>query len=275
MLPALRRAATAGGVIEYRESGRLESPAVVLLHGIGSNSAGFQLQYGPLGGRYRVIGWNAPGYGGSAQPGTTHPRPADYAGALVALLDALRVERAHLVASSWGTLVATSFAGLHPARTRALVLSAPSSGFGTLPAAEREKRLRERLAPMAELGPVEMSRRGAERLVAPGTAPEVLEHIRGFGASLTREGFTRAVRMLFAADGVAQAAALAQPVLILHGTEDRVSPPDQHALRLAAARRAEVEVFPGSGHLLKLEDPFRFNAAVLRFLGEHDGGSPE
>jgi len=61
MLPKLQTAAD----ITYRESGRKDAPALVLLHGIGSTSAGWRLQYGPLGGHFRVIAWDAPGYGGS------------------------------------------------------------------------------------------------------------------------------------------------------------------------------------------------------------------
>ena len=40
--------------ISFRESGRKDAPALVLLHGIGSTSAGWRLQYGPLGGKQRV-----------------------------------------------------------------------------------------------------------------------------------------------------------------------------------------------------------------------------
>ena len=47
MLPEHR--STAG--FTYRESGRADAPALVLLHGIGSTSAGWRLQYGPLGER--------------------------------------------------------------------------------------------------------------------------------------------------------------------------------------------------------------------------------
>src|SRR5687767_1628716 len=62
MLPESQAAAG----VSYRESGRKDAPVLVLLHGIGSTSAGWRLQYGPLGERFRVIAWDAPGYGGSA-----------------------------------------------------------------------------------------------------------------------------------------------------------------------------------------------------------------
>ena len=266
MLPPLKHAATAQGTIEYRESGRSDAPALVLLHGLGSNSASFRSQFGPLGERYRVIAWNAPGYCGSAPMASDEPRVADYADALAALLDALAIDRTYLVGSSWGTLVATAFAGRYPARARALVLSAPNTGAGALPEAERRKHFMERTIPLQLLGPAEMARRSAERLVAPGTPAEVLDYIRGFGAGLSNKGFSDAAHMMSCADGIAQIADLVQPILILAGTEDRIAPRELHADRLAAAgRNARLEVFPGFGHLLKLEAPDRFNNEVLAF----------
>lgn len=56
-LPESRHAAG----IAYRESGKPESPALVLLHGIGSTSAVWRDQYAPLGQRRRVVAWSAPG----------------------------------------------------------------------------------------------------------------------------------------------------------------------------------------------------------------------
>jgi len=49
--------------ISYREAGA--GPALVLLHGIGSSSASWLFQLESLAG-YRLIAWDAPGYGGSA-----------------------------------------------------------------------------------------------------------------------------------------------------------------------------------------------------------------
>jgi pimeloyl-ACP methyl ester carboxylesterase len=269
MLPPLKQAATPRGTVEYRESGRSDAPALVLLHGLGSNSASFRFQYGPLGEQHRVIAWNAPGYCGSTPLGIEEPPAADYADALAALLDALAIDRACFIGSSWGTLVATTFAGRYPARARALILSAPNAGFGSLPAAERRKQFMERVVPMQILGPIEMARRSAERLVAPGTSAEVLDYVRDLGSGLSNEGFSSAMYMMSATDGIAQISALELPILIFAGSEDIIAPAQAHAARLAAAARdARLVMFPGCGHLLKLEAPDRFNAEILQFVGE-------
>lgn len=273
MLPPLRRAQTASGSIEYRESGRGDDPALVLLHGLGSNSASFRSQYGPLGERFRVVAWNAPGYCGSTPLGSEEPSAADYADALGSLLDALGIERTHLVGSSWGGLLAIAFAASCPARVRSLVLSAPNAGSGSLTEEERRRHFIERTVPLQLLGTAEMARRSAERLVAPGTPAEVIDYIGGFGAGLSVQGFSSAAYMMCTTDGIALISGLSQPILVLAGTEDAIAPTAAHAARLAAAaRNAELAMFPGCGHLLKLEAPERFNAAVLHFTAQYQQG---
>src|SRR5437763_52354 len=65
--------------ISYRESGA--GPALVCLHGIGAASAGWILQLETLRG-YRLIAWDAPGYGESDFLPIEKPKPADYRQAL-------------------------------------------------------------------------------------------------------------------------------------------------------------------------------------------------
>src|SRR3954471_14601106 len=72
--------------ISYRESGA--GPALVCLHGIGAASAGWILQLETLKG-YRLIAWDAPGYGESDFLPIAEPRPEDYAQALHEFLDRL------------------------------------------------------------------------------------------------------------------------------------------------------------------------------------------
>jgi pimeloyl-ACP methyl ester carboxylesterase len=74
-----RSTATAGGTIGYREAPG-EAP-LVLLHGIGSGATSWVRQLEAFGGRFRVLAWDAPGYGESdplpaAQPRRTTTRPA-------------------------------------------------------------------------------------------------------------------------------------------------------------------------------------------------------
>jgi pimeloyl-ACP methyl ester carboxylesterase len=56
------------------------------------------------------------------------------------------------------------------------------------------------------------------------------------------------------------------PLLILHGADDQLMPVDVAKEMQAANPAAGLEIVPDAGHLLNLEQPERFNAAVRSFL---------
>ncbi|MDH3318237.1 MAG: alpha/beta fold hydrolase [Betaproteobacteria bacterium] len=262
MLPERKSAAE----ITYRESGRRDAPALVLLHGIGSTSAGWRLQYGPLGEHFRVVAWDAPGYGGSKPLAGEAPSVEDYARALARLLDALDIRSAIIATNSWGTPTGVVFARLFPERVRALVLGGPAAGWGSAPEAERAKRIAARLERVATLGIRKMREDDAAELVAPGTRAEVLEWIKG-AEGLNIDGYAQAARMLAAVDVPRAAAAVTCPAKVVAGELDRRTPPETNAKRIAAAlRNGSLLMVPNCGHLPHLEYPEIFNAAVLEML---------
>lgn len=262
MLPELRNAAD----ITYRESGHQNAPALVLLHGIGSTSAGWRLQYGPLGEHFRVVAWDAPGYGGSKALAGAAPSAEAYAQALARLLDAIGVKNAIVGTNSWGTPTGVVFARIFPQRVRALILGGPAAGWGALSDQERATRLAERIERVTTLGTQKMREDDAAKLVAPGTRAEVLAWIKG-AEGLTAAGYVQAAHMLAAVDVPREAAAVHCPAKVLAGELDTRTPPATNAKRIAAALAgATLQMIPNCGHLPHLEHPETFNAAVLEML---------
>ncbi len=264
-LPSVRHAAG----IAYRESGSRSAPAVVLLHGIGSTSAGWRDQFAPLGERFRVVAWSAPGYHDSAPLRGENPAAAEYAAALAALLDGLGIAEAHLVTNSWGTLCALAFATAHPKRVRSLVLGGPTAGSHGLTPEQREKLAAERIARVRSVGLGPMRQQDAPRLVAASATPRALEWAThgAPGEAPTADGYCQAARMLYSTDGVQLVRALEQPVLVISGAEDVITPPAKNARLLAdAARKARLEMLEACGHLPHIEKPAEFNRLVLDFL---------
>jgi pimeloyl-ACP methyl ester carboxylesterase len=253
--------------ITYREAGAPGHPVLMLLHGIGSSSMGFIHQFTALADMFRVLAWDAPGYGRSEDLGIAAPDAADYAAALLALLDRCAIRRIHLLGSSLGALVAAAFAARHPDRLSSLILSSPAMGHARLAAAEREAKLEARLAEADRPDSADRRERRARALVAHGAAPEALTAACAQLAPTDRPGYGQAARMLSHADIRLDIARIALPTLIVSGRQDRVTPIASCAAVIHAAMPGStLEIVEGAGHLVHLERPAIFNALLREFV---------
>ena len=125
--------------IAYRQAG--QGSALVLLHGFLCDSRCWRRQLSGLSDRFRVVAWDAPGAGSSADPADTFTT-TDYARCLAGFLDGIGIGRAHIVGLSWGGILAQEFYRLCPERVRCLVLADTYAGWrGSLPEAVWKERL--------------------------------------------------------------------------------------------------------------------------------------
>src|SRR5712675_1230451 len=251
------------GQVEYRAAGDARNPAVLMLHGLGSSSAGYRAQFAGLFREFHMIAWNAPGFGGSSPIPGHDADIDDYADALEGLLRALRLRRlAALVGSSWGSIVALAFARRYPALVGSLVLSAPNVAKGRVVGEARNAELESWLRTADTSIPVSRAA-VADRLLTPNTPPLVRQHVERLRDAMTTDGWRQAIRSLFTVYTPDAIAEVRCPIAILSGTRDQVAPQPDHAEPLlAAAPRAVSHSFEGCGHMLKLEGPSRFNAIV-------------
>jgi pimeloyl-ACP methyl ester carboxylesterase len=263
-IPLASRARYAGDRFSYMEAGMPEAAPLVLLHGIGSNSMGWRFQYAGLADRYRVIGWNAPGYMLSDNLLAETPGHPDYAAALSDFLAALGIARVDLLANSFGTRIAQGFAHYHPGRIERAVFTGTSLA-AERPAEERARLIEARAAQVAHGGYSFGERVTAllgSRASADTTA--IVQHVlRGTNP----KGFMQAAR--FGASGGVPplGSGLTMPLLMIQGEEDRVTPVADNAARLAqAVPQARLVMLDGCGHLPELEDPTRVNPLVREFL---------
>ena len=257
------------GHIEYRATGDARNPAVLMLHGLGSSAAGYRAQLAGLSQDFRVIAWNAPGFGGSSPIPGQDAGIDDYADALEGLLRALGVPRlAVLVGSSWGSVVALAFARRYPAMVDGLVLSAPNVARGHLLGDARTAELNAWLC-TADID-IPVSRAAiADKLLAPDTPSLVRQHVERLRDAMTTDGWRQAIRSLFTIYTPDVISAVRCPIAILSGALDQVAPHRDHAARLlAAAPSATSHPFEACGHMLKLEAPAKFNAVVRKIAAE-------
>lgn len=251
-----------GERIYYESVG--DGPVVVLTHGLGGNHAVWWRQVPVLADAWRVVTWDQRGFGNSTRAtGRVGPEPA--VGDLLALLDHLGVERAHLVGQSMGGWVVMGFALRHPGRTASLVVADSPGGVMTeeVRAIAKEASSRLRLGGGFGWHPALGDRICRDR---PDEAA-LYELIGSFG---DKPDDGEMIALLSACRWpVDEVERLETPVLLVCGAEDPMAPPDGVRRVAGHLRRARVEVVPGCGHSPYFEDPDTWNALVGAFLEEH------
>ena len=267
MLPDLKSVSAGGREIAWRESG--DGAAVLLLHGVGSGSASWEGQLDGLSTVYRVIAWDAPGYGGSAALDGETPVVADYAQAVTDLLDALDLDRIHLVGHSLGALIAAAFAARRAERLLTLTLADPSAGYGASDDDLRVGRLEARIRAIEELGPTGMAERRSSDVLSPNASEFAVAKVREVMSRLRPAGYKQAARMMHSTDIYVDVRAVTVPTLVMCGSADLVTPEEIARSIASEIFGSEYQTLVGLGHASYVEDPEVFNTPLCEFLGRH------
>jgi Predicted hydrolases or acyltransferases (alpha/beta hydrolase superfamily) len=242
-----------------------DGPVLVALHGIGSEARAFDALAGCLPG-WRLLAWEAPGYGPSEALPVEWPAASDYADVLEAFLDARDLGRVHVLGHSLGTLIGAAFAKAYPGRVESLTLASCAQGGGAAPGTLPDKQA-ARLADLQRLGAPDFARTRAPRLVfQPESHPALVANVTAGMAKVRLPGYAQAVRMLASGNLSADCAALKVPAAVVVGAEDVVTPPEQsraaHAA-IPAAHRGALTLIPGAGHALHQQAPRALATAFL------------
>ena len=243
--------------ISYREAGA--GRALLLLHGIGSSSASWINQLEGVKG-FRLIAWDAPGYGDSAFLSNPNPHPKDYAQELEGLVERLLLKDIVLVGSSLGCLMAGAFAHQHQDKVRKMLLISPASGYGG-----DTQVLNERLKALEELGPEGMAEKRSPTLLGANAPPGALELVRWSQRRVRPAGYRQAAYCLSNGRLAEDARSYRRKVLVVCGTEDRITPEAGCKLVAQAFPASEYRSLPGIGHLAHIEDPALINQTIAGF----------
>ena len=250
------------GELSYREAGA--GQALVLLHGIGSASASWLYQLERLQG-FRLIAWDAPGYGESGFLKQKEPTAADYAEALGAFIERLLLKDVVLVANSLGALMATAYARAHPERVRSMLLLGPAGGYGADAPQEREEKLRSRLQQLEELGPDGLAEQRSPNLIGSKAQPDALALVQWSQRRIHPAGYRQAAYCLANGRLAEDARHFRKKVLVICGSEDRITPEAGCKQIAAAFPNAAYRSLPGLGHVTHIEDPGLLNRLIAEF----------
>ncbi|MDN3352156.1 3-oxoadipate enol-lactonase [Actinomadura sp. DC4] len=241
--------------LHHRFDGPGDAPVLVLGSSVGTTMDLWDPQLPDLTATWRVLRYDLPGHGGSD---VIHGTIGDFADAVVALLDALGVEKAAYGGVSLGGAIGTTLALEHPERITSLILCCTSARFGD-PSAWHERAAKVRAGGLEPL---------ADMLVGRWFTP-LYADTNGARAMLTKvdpEGYAACCTALAGFDVRDRLGRVLAPTLVIAGAEDVATPLD-HAETLAQGiPGAELVVVPAAGHLANLERPEPVTHAMLRHL---------
>jgi pimeloyl-ACP methyl ester carboxylesterase len=244
---------------------------LVLLHAFPLDHSMWAFQE-PLAEQVRLVVPDLRGFGGSDE--AVPESIAALADDVVALLDAVHVAGPAVICGiSMGGYVAQHVAARHPDRVAAVILVATKleadsaeARAGRTDLAAKVGRLG--LGILADAMIPRLLADSAEARRAPGRA-DVESLLRRTILAQRVETVQTALAALGARPDMTEPLRqLRAPALLVAGAEDAITPPECLQAAKAIIPRAKLLIVPAAGHMVPLEQPEVFNAAVLEFLRE-------
>jgi 2-hydroxy-6-oxonona-2,4-dienedioate hydrolase len=265
-----QRFVDAGGIrTRVLEAG--DGPALVMIHGTGGHLEAYARNVRVLSRYFRVVLYDMIGHGYTEKP--DRPYTIDVmSDHLVATLDALGIERAHLSGESIGGWVAAWTAAHHPDRVDRLVLNTPGNitNKPQVMASVRDSSLKA----VREASPETVRARVEWLFYDTSLVTDELVALRL--AIYTQPGFERAMTNIVAVQNweyrepyvwsPSWCGQIAAPTLLLWTDHDPTGGVDEAELLKAWIPDAALEVIEGAGHWPQWEKPDEFHRAHLRFL---------
>jgi 3-oxoadipate enol-lactonase len=267
-VPASAPMKTSDGRFGYEAAGDLSLPPLVFLHGIGGAARAWRGQIEAFGNRYRALAWDMPGYGGSA------PLPsvsiATLADALQDFLGEVGATKPILVGHSIGGMIVQQWLTKYPDIAAAVVLAQTSPAFGKADGDWQKEFIGARLGPldrgatMASLAPTLV-----KELVGDNPDARGMELACDCMAAVPEASYRASMLALLGFDQRNALKDIAVPTLVLSGSRDKNAPAPMMAKMATYIPSASYVELEGAGHLVNLERPAAFNAALDFFLKAH------
>ncbi|HKX68292.1 MAG TPA: alpha/beta fold hydrolase [Intrasporangium sp.] len=248
-----------------------DGPPLVLVMGIGYDSSLWTLHQVPaLSARFRVVLLDNRDAGRSSRADRPYTI-ADMADDVAGLLDALDIDRTHLLGLSMGSMIGMEFALRHGDRLDRLVLAGP----GAAPA-------RSAVEPISVWNWVKANDPsgdvfGAQQLAWLFSSAFLRNHqavqetvalLASNPNPIDPEAYDRQAQAYLQFDALARLGGIEAPTLVIVGEQDLLTPPwtAREVAKGIPGARFELVTGDGSSHVMPLERPDDFNQSVMNFL---------
>ncbi|MBL8382328.1 MAG: alpha/beta hydrolase [Burkholderiales bacterium] len=254
--------------------------AIVFVHEFGGDHRSWEPQMRHFARRHRCVTFGARGYPPSEVPADVEKYSQARAAAdILAVMDGLGIDKAHIVGLSMGGFAALHFGLDHPARARSLTVA--GAGYGAEKkyedyfrgvslevAAQFESQGSEKFARTYAIGASRVQFQNKDPRGWAEFAAQLGEH-SAVGAANTMRGVQAKRPSIY--DLADRLEAMAVPTLVVVGDEDdHCIAPGVFLKRVIPA--CGLLVLPKTGHTLNLEEPAMFNQCVADFIALAEAG---
>lgn len=255
--------------VELRVEDFGSGPPLLCIMGLGASLETWVAQRDAFSARYRVILFDNRGAGESECPPPPWTVP-EMAADAVGVLDALGIERAHVIGVSMGGMIAQEMAIGWPERIDRMVVAV---SFARPDPLRRAFLLFRRWARLQGADLVHEGVANLPWLVSPRVLndPDRLEEILGVVGAMplmAADAYSHQIGAILEHDTLSRLRAVRAPTLVLAAAEDVLTPLMLSREIADAIPGARLQVLPQGNHAVQIEDPEAFNEAVLRFLAE-------
>jgi pimeloyl-ACP methyl ester carboxylesterase len=258
--------------LHYEEAG--SGTPIVFVHEFAGDLRSYETQVRHFSRRYRCIAYNARGYPPSDVPtDVSRYSQARARDDIRAVIDALKVDRAHVVGISMGGFATLHFGLAYPKRALSLVVAGCGYGAEAAKRAQFQAEIDKTVANIEKEG---MARIAESYGSGPTRVQLMNKDPRGFaefmsqlkehstqGSALTMRGVQRMRPSLY--DLIDEMKQLTVPTLIMTGDEDEPCL-EPSLLMKRTIGSSQLAVLPGTGHALNLEEPELFNRLLDDFF---------
>jgi 3-oxoadipate enol-lactonase len=244
--------------VSYTVDGQADAPVVVLSNSLGATRGMWDPQVPALAERYRVVTYDGRGHGESPAPAGPYTID-DLVDDVLALLDRLGVQRAHVAGVSLGGMVGMRMAAREPERVHRLAVLFSSAKVD--PTGFLDRAAQARAGGTAQLAPTVVS-----RWLTPDHAaghPHLVARLEAMVAGADDEGYAACAEVVAGIDLLADLGGITAPTLVIAGAQDPALPPPHQEAIAAGIPGAELLTLDPAAHLGNLERTTEVTDALL------------
>jgi pimeloyl-ACP methyl ester carboxylesterase len=249
--------------LTFEEAGR--GFPLILLHGFPHDRSLWAGQLFGLSDRCRVIAPDLRGFGQS--PGAPPWSMESYAEDVAELMERLSLERAIIGGLSMGGYVAFEFLHRYPDKVHSLILADTRAGCDTDETRSKRRDLQAVARSGGAVAVADAQITGMIGKTTRETRPDIVQRVHAMMSTASVEGIVGALEaMMDRRDSTPMLPAIEQPVLIVVGEEDALTPVKESRAMHSAMPGSMLEIIPEAGHVSNIERPIDFNSAMRNFL---------